>query len=56
MIEYFCDGLRIVYLWQSKNYIWLRRSLIRDLKIYDAIARRRVTKTKHIFIEDNNYE
>ena len=29
---------------------------IRDLKIYDAIARRRVTKTKQIFTEDNNYE
>ena len=28
----------------------------RDLKIYDAIARRRVTKAKQIFIEDNNYE
>ena len=29
---------------------------IRDLKIYDAAARRRVIKTKQIFIEDNNYE
>ena len=29
---------------------------IRDLKIHDAIARRRVTKTKQIFTEDNNYE
>ena len=29
---------------------------IRDLKIYDAVARWRVTKTKQIFTEDNNYE
>ena len=29
---------------------------IRDLKIYDVIARRRVTKTKQIFTEENNYE
>ena len=28
----------------------------RDLKIYDAIARRRVIKTKQILKEDNNYE
>ena len=28
----------------------------RDLKIYDATARRQVIKTKQIFIEDNNYE
>ena len=28
----------------------------RDLKIYDAIARRRVIKTKQIFIEDSSYE
>ena len=27
-----------------------------DLKIYDAIARGHVIKTKKIFIEDNNYE
>ena len=32
------------------------RKYIRDLIIYDAIARRRVTKTKQIFIEDNNCE
>ena len=29
---------------------------IRNLKIYDTIARRRVTKTKQIFTEDNNSE
>ena len=29
---------------------------IRDLKIYDATTRRRVIKSKQIFIEDNNYE
>ena len=29
---------------------------IMDLKIYDAAARRRVIKTKQIFIENNNYE
>ena len=33
-----------------------RHRVSRDLKIYDAIARRRVTKTKQIFTEDNNYE
>ena len=32
------------------------RFLNRDLKIHDAIARRRVTKTKQIFTEDNNHE
>ena len=28
----------------------------KDHKIYDAIARRRVIKTKQIVIENNNYE
>ena len=29
---------------------------IRELKIYNAVARRRALKTKNIFIEDNSYE
>ena len=28
----------------------------RDLKIYDATARRHAINTQQIFIEDNNYE
>ena len=31
-------------------------SSIRELKIYNAAARRRAFKTMNIFIEDNNYE
>ena len=40
---------RIVYIYNIHVYY-------RDLKIYDAIPRRRVVKTKQILIEDNNYE
>ena len=33
-----------------------RIAVNKDLKIYDAIARRRVIKAKQIFIEDSNYK
>ena len=31
-------------------------NIIRELKIYDAAARRRAFKTKNVFIEDNKLE
>ena len=41
---------------KNPELLWPRRNDNRiDLKIYDAIARGHVIKTKKIFIEDNNY-